>query len=82
MFPTGLRGQAGAWNTVFRVAGQSTSLLLASRLLDSFSQSATATVLGVGPLASVIIVAVFFPDTHGRELEDITGSAPLIAPVL
>ncbi len=78
MFPTRVRGQAGAWNTVFRVAGQSSSLLIAAVLLDSMSQSATATLLGFGPLAAVIIVAIFFPDTHGRELEEITGEPALI----
>jgi hypothetical protein len=37
------------------------------------SQSATATLLGLGPLAAIGIIAWAFPDTHGRELEDITG---------
>jgi hypothetical protein len=37
------------------------------------SQSMTATVLGIGPLVAIILFAVAFPDTHGRELEEITG---------
>jgi hypothetical protein len=29
-------------------------------------------ILASGPLIAVVIVAVWFPDTHGRELEEIT----------
>lgn len=37
------------------------------------SQSATATVLGFEPVLAILIIALTFPDTHGRELEEITG---------
>lgn len=73
LFPTALRGQAGSWSNAAAVLGRSASLGLASLLLLSISQSATATLLGIGPIAAIVIIAVAFPDTHGRELEDITG---------
>jgi MFS family permease len=79
LFPTSLRGQATAWATVFRVIGQSGSLGLAAVLLQFTNQSWTATFLGVGPLAAVIIVALTFPDTHGKELEDIVPAPVLVA---
>lgn len=73
LFPTALRGQAGSWSNSAAVLGRSASLGLASLLLLGMSQSATATLLGLGPLAAIGIIALAFPDTHGRELEDITG---------
>ena len=75
LFPTGLRGQATSWANVFRVTGQFTSLGLGALLLHTLGGlPATVAILGVGPLATIVIVATRFPQTHGRELEDI---APL-----
>ncbi len=79
LFPTALRGQAGSWSNSAAVLGRAASLGLASLLLLNFSQSATATVLGFGPLLAIVIIALTFPETHGRELEDITGEE--VAPV-
>lgn len=85
LFPTALRGQASSWATVARVASQAASLGLAALLLaatDSFS--VTATFLGIGPVLAVILILVAIPDTHGRELEEITGDLPpplAVAPV-
>jgi putative MFS transporter len=73
LFPTALRGQAGSWSNSAAVLGRSASLGLASLLLLHFSQSATVLFLGIGPLVALVLIAVAFPDTHGRELEDITG---------
>jgi len=46
----------------------------------------TAAILGVGPLVTIGIVAVCFPATHGRELEDIADAPPVpiigVAPVV
>lgn len=78
LFPTGLRGQAGSWATVFRVAGQSSSFALASVLLAVTTQSVTVTALVLGPAAAVAIYAIAFPDTHGRELEDISGEDAVV----
>jgi putative MFS transporter len=74
LFPTALRGQAASWATCARVAGQSGSFALGGLLLaatDSFPT--TVSVLAIGPLIAIVIIAIVFPDTHGRELEDISG---------
>jgi hypothetical protein len=79
LFPTAIRSQAGSWLTVARVGGDASSLALGSVLIGALGGLAPAvTVLAAGPLAAIIIVALWFPDTHGRELEDVTGtlSAP------
>jgi len=76
LFPTSVRSQAVAMTTVSRVAGQSASFGLAGLILavSHQSQPLTATLLGAGPLGAIIIFWVSFPDTHGRELEDIAES--------
>jgi hypothetical protein len=74
LFPTGVRSSASAWANIASVVGRSMSLGLGALLLLQVSPSATATILGIGPLVAIIIIALRFPDTHGRELEDITGA--------
>lgn len=83
LFPTALRGQAGSWARLARVGGQATSLGAGAVLLNlTGSLSPTITILGIGPLLAVAIFAIWFPDTHGRELEEIAGEAPFVAPVV
>jgi putative MFS transporter len=86
LFPTRLRSSASSWANLAGVLGRSGSLALAAPLLAVFSQSTTATVLGIGPVIAIVIFAVAFPDTHGRELEDLTddcayGLAPAMPPL-
>lgn len=78
LFPTAVRSMAVSATTVSRVAGQSLSFGLAGLILAASSQSQpiTATVLGIGPLVALLIYWFGFPDTHGRELEDISGDEP------
>jgi putative MFS transporter len=74
LFPTALRGQAGSWATVFRTLGQVSSFGLASLLITlTGSLPQSVLILAGGPLVTVIIIAVFFPETKGRELEEISG---------
>ncbi len=75
LFPTAIRGQAGSWTNVARAVGQVGSLSLGGLVLGLTSQSfpVTVTLLGIGPLVAVVLFATLFPDTHGRELEEITG---------
>lgn len=77
LFPTALRGSASSWSSTAGVLGRTASLGLAAILLTSFSQSATATILGVGPLVALVVFATMFPDTHGRELEATSGEEGL-----
>ena len=73
LFPTALRSSASSWANVAGVLGRSGSLAIAVPLLAVTSQSVTATVLGIGPLIAIVLFAVAFPDTHGRELEEVSG---------
>lgn len=79
LFPTALRGSASSWSSSAGVLGRTASLALAAVLLTEFGQSATATLLGAGPLLALILIARLFPDTHGRELEETSGEEGLIA---
>lgn len=73
LFPTGLRGQAGSWGRVAAVAGQAVSFGLGGVLITvTGGLPGAATILLAGPLLAVVLFAVFFPDTHGRELEELT----------
>jgi hypothetical protein len=57
---------------VARVFGQALSLGLGGLLLHVFGNLPDAVGgLLLGPVAMVVIVAAWFPETHGRELEDI-----------
>jgi MFS family permease len=73
LFPTSLRAMGGSAVSISHVVGQSISLGLGGLLLHlTGSMPHTAAVLALGPLAMIGVVAVWFPETHGRELEDIT----------
>ena len=72
VFPAELRSQAAAWAIVARVIGSSISLGIGGILIATTgSLSASVTILALGPLAAIAIVATRFPDTHNRELADI-----------
>jgi putative MFS transporter len=77
LFPTALRGSASSWSSTAGVLGRTASLGLAAALLTSVSQAVTATVLGLGVVAGVVMIATLFPDTHGRELEETSGEDAL-----
>jgi putative MFS transporter len=81
LFPTALRGSASSWSSSAGVLGRTASLGLAAVLLTQLSQSATATLLGIGPLVALVLIATLFPDTHGRELEETSGEDVLTAPL-
>jgi putative MFS transporter len=80
LFPTALRGSASSWSSTAGVLGRTSSLGLAAVLLTLTGehQPLTASLLGAGPLLAVVIIALAFPDTHGRELEETSGDAPLV----
>lgn len=72
LFPTALRGKANAITTVASLAGSAVGLLLAGFLSDAWDRFAPVmTILGAGPLALAVLVAVAYPETARRELEDI-----------
>jgi MFS family permease len=78
LFPTAHRALAGSWSNVARVAGQSISFVLGGVLIRATgSLGKTSVILSAGPLLALLIVWLAFPETKGRELEDITGETPL-----
>src|SRR5688500_10789373 len=81
LFPTAQRGQAGAWSAVAKAGGSAASLGLGGqRVHATGGRLWAATSLGRGPLIGLVMVAVLFPDTHGRELEEISGEDLAVAP--
>jgi MFS transporter, putative metabolite:H+ symporter len=73
LFPTSLRALGGSSVAIARVLGQALSLGLGGLLLHVFGNlQDTVAVLVLGPVAMIAIVAFWFPETHGRELEEIT----------
>jgi putative MFS transporter len=84
LFPTSLRGMASSWANMGRVGGDAASLALGGWLLAvTGSLPPTVSMLAIGPLAAIVLFAVAFPDTHGRELEDIApeGFVPVASPM-
>jgi MFS family permease len=82
LFPTSLRALGGSAVAITRVLGQALSLGLGGVLLHLFgSMPDTVAILVLGPVAMVIVIAVFFPETHGRELEEIHGEPAFTEPV-
>jgi putative MFS transporter len=78
LFPTAHRALAGAWSSMARVVGQSASFAFGALLLNVTDElSTTSVILGIGPLLGLLLIAVMFPETKGRELEEISGEAPL-----
>jgi putative MFS transporter len=78
LFPTAHRALAGSWSNVARVAGQSASFALGALLLSVTGElSITSIVLGTGPFLALLVIWLAFPETKGRELEEITGEAIL-----
>jgi MFS transporter, putative metabolite:H+ symporter len=82
LFPTAHRALAGSWSNVARVAGQSVSFALGALLLRVTGElSITSVILGTGPFLALLVIWFAFPETKGRELEDITGEAlPIFGP--
>lgn len=78
LFPTELRAYGNAFASGARYVGQSASFLVAGVLIGVGSHLARAVlILCAGPLVAAALVASFFPETGGRELEDITVATPI-----
>jgi putative MFS transporter len=73
LFPTAVRGAATSWASTSSILGRTASLGFAALLLQVVEQPMTITVLAVGPIIALVMVARLFPDTHGRELEETSG---------
>ncbi|HEY6533506.1 MAG TPA: MFS transporter [Acidimicrobiales bacterium] len=72
LFPTGQRGAANGGLQVVSVAGSGLGLLLVGWLGDVFGSLGPAiAVVAAGPALLVVLVLALFPETAGRELEEL-----------
>ena len=77
LFPTELRAFGNSFANGARYTSQAVSFLVAGALIGAGSLPTAVLVLSLGPLLAAVLVAAFFPETGGRELEDISLAAPL-----
>ena len=72
LFPTTLRAFGNAFGTSAKYLGQSISFIVAGVLIAGTGNLSRAVlVLSAGPLMAAGLIACFFPETGGRELEQI-----------
>ncbi len=72
LFPTGLRGRANGLVAVSSLLGSATGLILCGVLSDRFGRIGPAmSILSVGPFLLAVLVLAAYPETAGRELEDL-----------
>jgi MFS family permease len=72
LFPTSLRGRANGIITITSLAGSAVGLAAAGVLADRFGRIGPAlALLSLGPLLLAVLVIVAYPETAGRELEEI-----------
>ncbi len=73
LFPTELRAYGNSFAGGARYVWQSASFLVAGALIGGAGNLPRAVlVLSAGPLLAAALIATVFPETGGRELEDIT----------
>jgi MFS family permease len=72
LFPTGMRGRANGLVAVSSLVGSAGGLILCGVLSDHFGRIAPAmSILAVGPLLLAVLVVAAYPETAGKELEDL-----------
>ena len=72
LFPTGLRGRANGLVAVSSLVGSAAGLILCGVLSDHFGRIAPAmSILAIGPLLLAVLVVAAYPETAGKELEDL-----------
>ena len=78
LFPTRLRALGGSAAAAGKLTGNCVSFVIAAGLLTLTGSFGTAAaLLAAGPLLAAILVATMFPETGGRELEELTGEEAL-----
>jgi MFS transporter, putative metabolite:H+ symporter len=81
LFPTTLRAFGNSFGAGAKYLGQAISFLVAGALIGgSGNLSRAVLILSAGPLLAAGLIAVFFPETGGRELEEISSEAQPRAP--
>jgi predicted MFS family arabinose efflux permease len=76
LFPTRIRAGANTLVVLATVCGSAIGLIAAGVLAGPLGIGRAIALLAVGPLASLAIVWLAFPETARRELEETSGEAP------
>jgi MFS family permease len=71
LFGTRTRGRANGLVSTAGVIGSATGLVVAGTLADWWGLGKALAVLSVGPLATALLVLLWFPETAHRELEEL-----------
>lgn len=85
LFPTAARGRANGTINLFRVGGSMAGLIGAGLLADRLAGGlpSAMSLLAIGPALVVVLVLTLYPETSGRELEELNPQdAPLGREVL
>lgn len=81
LFPTTLRAFGNTFGAGARYLGQSIGFIVAGILIGSAGHLSRAVlILSAGPLVAAALIALYFPETGGRELENIAPS-PTLSPL-
>ena len=85
LFPTGLRGRANGMVAVSSLLDSAGGLILCGVMSDNFGRIGPAmSILAAGPLLLAVLVLAAYPETAGRELEDLNPEdrppTPLLPP--
>jgi predicted MFS family arabinose efflux permease len=76
LFATRMRSEAQALTLAIGVTGSALGLGFVSLLSDPLGLGPSISILAVLPLVALAIIAVGFPETARRELEDTSGEGP------
>jgi MFS family permease len=80
LFPTTLRAFGSSFGNGAKYLGQACSFIFAGALITGTgSLGRTVLVLCAGPLVAAILIAVWFPETGGRELEELSPEPGVLA---
>lgn len=72
LFPTTLRAFGSTFGNGAKYTGQALSFIFAGALINGTgSLGRTVLVLCIGPLIAAVLIVVWFPETGGRELEEL-----------
>lgn len=75
LFPTEVRGTAGAGLTIANVTGSATGLLLAGFLAEPLGSIGSAiAVTSIGPILVALFLIRYLPEAKGRLLDDVSPS--------
>lgn len=80
LFPTPLRAFGASAAGAAKVVGQCLSFVVAGVVISTSSLPHAVAVLAVGPVLAIVLVAGWFPETGGRDVDEITAAMALDRP--